>query len=312
VKWALDILTYCIQEIFDMNYALGDKANDLEAIKQWSKSFSSVKYHIISANTKSPPKVNTNSSPVLHLCLCSMPRFFLRNFISSLRKLYNMGRENVKKSATTSTTNGTTSGSAPQSAAPGGGGSGSDQARHQVWMRFVQSFAPSPIMMLLMNSTALDEYFKEIDALVRADYEAAKVDGSGPRGDIERAMFVRADVPDILRNSVCKGVLANAAQLAESVQPGSLYKADIGWLGLTDESMWAEGKDVVVDVIRKWPLGGMTGKKIKRCPRCRSVSEELEIGSQHAPFLGWLVQAMRQCVCTNSWILHEEEDKKKK
>ena len=37
VKWALDILTYCIQEIFDMNYALGEKANDLDAIKQWSK-----------------------------------------------------------------------------------------------------------------------------------------------------------------------------------------------------------------------------------------------------------------------------------
>jgi hypothetical protein len=234
-----------------------------------------------------------------------MPRFFLRNFVSSLRKLYNMGRENVKNSSASTTSNGASAGAASASA------TGSDPARHQVWMRFVQSFAPSPIIMLLMKSMALDEYFKEMDALVRADYAAANIEGSAARGDIERSLFLRADVPDLLKNAVCKGVLANAAQLAEHMQPGNLYKADIGWLGLTEEATWPEGKEVVVDVIRKWPLGVMTGKKIKRCPRCRSVSEELEIGSQQASLMTWLVQAMRQCVCTNSWILHEEDDGKK-
>jgi hypothetical protein len=38
VRWALDILVYCIQEIFDMTYDLSANLDDLPAIRAWSKS----------------------------------------------------------------------------------------------------------------------------------------------------------------------------------------------------------------------------------------------------------------------------------
>ena len=38
IKWSLDLLVYCLQDIFDMVYDLKGKENDKEAIQNWSKS----------------------------------------------------------------------------------------------------------------------------------------------------------------------------------------------------------------------------------------------------------------------------------
>jgi hypothetical protein len=38
IKWSLDLLVYCLQDIFDMVHELKGKENDREAIQAWSKS----------------------------------------------------------------------------------------------------------------------------------------------------------------------------------------------------------------------------------------------------------------------------------
>jgi hypothetical protein len=247
-----------------------------------------------------------------------MPRFLLRGFTSHLRKLHQIASNNIQQSA-------------PKSATP-------DPARFQIWGRFSSAFTSSPIAPLLLQgqSSVLDSYLRAIDGLVRSAYETASRNtatsaskATDTPAQIEREMFVSGDVPDVLGDAVMQGVLAKAAQLKEVVMPGLVYRAEIGWLGVTEEAVAGDssGREVVIDVIRKWPIGnssqptkqqqqaqsnggnavGASGKKVKKCPRCRSVSEEMELGSSQREALGWLIQAMRQCVCTNSWVMHEEE-----
>jgi hypothetical protein len=247
-----------------------------------------------------------------------MPRFLLRGFTSHLRKLHQIASNNIQQSA-------------PKSATP-------DPARFQIWGHFGSAFTGSPIAPLLLQgqSSVLDSYLRAIEKLVHSAYASISRNTATSAGkatdtpvQIEREMFVSGDVPDILGDTVMQGVLAKAAQLKEVVMPGLVYRAEIGWLGVTEEAVVGDssGREVVIDVIRKWPIGnspqpqkqqqqaqsnggnavGAGGKKVKRCPRCRSVSEEMELGSSQREALG-LIQAMRQCVCTNSWVMHEEEE----
>jgi mediator complex subunit MED16 len=255
-----------------------------------------------------------------------MPRFLLRGFTSSLRKLYQIASMNMAQHG-------------PKSATP-------NAAVFATWNRCNAVFTASPITPLLVqqpqqSSSGLDGYLRGIEGMVRAVYTsaAARNNANGANGSskstdmparVERGMFVSGDIPDVLGDVVKQGMLAKAAQLKEVVMPGNVYRADIGWLGVTDEAPVGDsgGREVVLDVIRKWPMGGTSaqqmrtashvqhnggnasaasGKKIKRCPRCRSVSEELNLESSQREALAWLIQAMRQCVCTNSWVMHEEK-----
>lgn len=165
-------------------------------------------------------------------------------------------------------------------------------------------------MGLLMQTQILDEYIKDIDGAIRAAYSESGTDPA-QRMAIERGMFVGSDIPDVLNNAVMKSVLGNASKLFDLVQHGSIYKYELGWLGLTDEKIGIPGNspsgaEPIFDVIRKFPIiGAASKKKMKRCPRCRSVAEEIDLGASGA-HMGWLVQALRGCVCTNTWVLHDE------
>jgi Mediator complex subunit 16 len=278
IRWALDILTYVLQDLMDLKHAIGP-----------SPSLASIQSYL-----------TTHASPALHLTLCSLTRFFLRHFITSLRKFYNLGRENLKKAAPSAE-------AATASKPP----NGPDPARAALWMRFMGAFAAplsstptgppgaAPLFNLIMNSNALDDFFKGIDVAMRTTYDAT---GISDRGAAERALFVRAPaLPDYLAPTIHDAVLGATDGLMEYVQPGSLFRADVAWLSLTEEA-----SEMVVDVVRKGPMGRGSSGRVKRCPRCRSVSEEIEIPQVAQVSLGWLVQAMRQCVCTNSWTLHEE------
>jgi hypothetical protein len=228
---------------------------------------------------------------VIFFLICSMPRFFFRNLLGTIRKLFALGRDVVRRLSAT-----------PSSEHAG---------KQTTWMRFQQNFVASPIMGLLMQTQTFDEYIKDIDGAIRSAYAESGTDQAS-RMAIERGMFVREDIPDVLSNVVVKYVLGNASKLFDLVQHGSIYKYELGWLGLTGEKIGIpgnspDGSEPIFDVIRKFPIIGAASKRrIKRCPRCRSVAEEIDLGASGNAHMGWLFQALRQCVCTNTWVLHDE------
>jgi hypothetical protein len=90
-----------------------------------------------------------------------------------------------------------------------------------------------------------------------------------------------------------------------------VHTHDMAWLGLTDDARTKTFIDThVIDVVRKMPLasvGGVAAVKIRVCPRCGSVMEDIGgdrgVG-QHQP---WVWQSHKVCVCFSSWASPEAE-----
>lgn len=125
-------------------------------------------------------------------------------------------------------------------------------------------------------------------------------------------MLVHGMIPDIMTSTILTTILAGAKdKLFPNIALGHLYRCDVSHLGLTDERLPGsdDGSGNMIDVIRKMNISpsAVAAKRIRRCARCRSVAEELEIPPGQVGTT-WLMQAMRQCVCANSWIIHEEDE----
>jgi Mediator complex subunit 16 len=223
------------------------------------------------------------------MILCSAPRFLLRHVSKMLRMALGAIRDNLKKS-------------------PDG-----DPAKEH-WRRLNASFAGHPIYPLLYRMTALDQYFLEVEKAVRECYAAQAQAGTGSSGPArraatERGMLFRCDLPAFLAPAVSalvRGAVGPLLAEHEGVDRGLLFKQTIALLGLSAEDARLAHGEPLVDVVRKWPMSA--AKKVKRCARCGSATEDAEAQAAGAP---WLASSLRHCVCFNNWIVLEEAGSKK-
>jgi mediator of RNA polymerase II transcription subunit 16 len=156
----------------------------------------------------------------------------------------------------------------------------------------------------MISQNSLDSYFTEIDLLVREAYAKAGISAQA-RAATERTMFLKAEIPSILMPAVTGMLTTTLKRLQSDADPGKLYWHDSAWLGLTDEQRSKKIHDNhIIDVIRKLPLG--PGHKLKRCARCGSVAEDINLAGlpQSAP---WVMSSMKQCVCYSNWVVHDGE-----
>ena len=66
--------------------------------------------------------------------------------------------------------------------------------------------------------------------------------------------------------------------LMSQCDPGKIYTHDIAWLNLTDDKKTKLFHEKhIVDVIRKLPLA--SNARLRRCPRCASVMEDISLPS---------------------------------
>jgi hypothetical protein len=190
-------------------------------------------------------------------------------------------------------------------------------------MRLSTLFSQSPVLQLVSpKSTALDDYVKFIDTMDRQAYASLN---RLVQEENERAVFVRAEIPELLHGVVLQGILEPVTKLSALVIEGSLYRHDVSWLGLTTPPniearlsntlatfLAPNGLPMLVDVVRKWQLGSESSKTFKMCPRCRSVAKDLDPAEATGQLMMALMVAGRQCVCANMWSAHEERVKGKK
>jgi mediator of RNA polymerase II transcription subunit 16, fungi type len=146
----------------------------------------------------------------------------------------------------------------------------------------------------------LENYLMDVDTLVKSVYRSAGVTDTA-REEIEREMFITARIPEILMPAVTEMLTTKLETLQTSVDPGKIYTHDITWLDLTDDRKTkAFHEKHIVDVIRKLPLGQNT--RLRRCPRCASVMEDISVPSQGQPGpMPWVWQSQKTCICYNSW-----------
>lgn len=123
---------------------------------------------------------------------------------------------------------------------------------------------------------------------------------SAPRADVEKAMLVEAEVPQLLVPVVTNMLQESVPKMrdVESTDVARIYFWDTRWLGLKDD---AGAKALVkaqrVDVLRKTELA--PGVKVRVCKRCGSAIED-HVGRE-TPL--WLQAGQRLCVCYSYWML---------
>jgi hypothetical protein len=219
----------------------------------------------------------------VHLILGSAPRYLLRSLIKMLRMAFMTIRENLKK-------------------APDG-----DPTKEH-WRRLHVNFAAHSVYTLLYRITALDAYFADVDRAVRECYTKAQA-SPAQRAAVERAVLFRCELPELLAPAIAAAIKGAAGPLLaedEGVDRGALYRQSIALLGIASEDARISQGEPVVDAVRKWPMGA--AKKVKRCARCGSVTEDAEAAARSP---AWLVSSLRHCVCFNNWIVLEEAGLKK-
>jgi hypothetical protein len=179
----------------------------------------------------------------------------------------------------------------------------SEDAAREHWRRLHLNFLGHPVYPLLYRMAALEHYFGEADKAVRECYARAQM-GAAQRASAERGMLFRCELPAFMERAVgavVRNAVGTLLSEEEGVDRGSLHKQTVALLGIASEDARVAHGEPVVDVIRKWPMGAM--KKVKRCARCGSVTEDAEVGPGGPP---WLASSLRHCVCFNNWIVLEE------
>jgi mediator of RNA polymerase II transcription subunit 16 len=148
----------------------------------------------------------------------------------------------------------------------------------------------------------LEEYFGDVDSLIKSAYTASSINAT-QRAVIEREMFLTCAIPPLLMPVVTEMLTGKLETLMSKLDPGKIHIHDVSWLGLTDDQRtktFREGH--IIDVIRKMPLANTV--KLKLCPRCGSVMENIVQTLGHYP--QWVWQSQKVCVCHSSWVSPEE------
>jgi hypothetical protein len=274
IKWSLDLLVYILQELLSIHYALLHAKHDTGT--DHSTDLSWIQSHI-----------QSNHSPALLLLLSSLPRIFLRVLFRPLRYAYAHSSKGFANTAL-----------------------GNEQ--RGAFHKLLGVYNTTPV-----NHTSLgplEEFVIEIENLVRSAYDSAGIQPGPPRQAIEREMFVHGTVPASLLPAATAILTTKLDSLMDRIDAGKAHVHDVSWLGLTDDARTRHFYDGhVIDVVRKMPLapngggGGGSGTKLRVCPRCGSVMED--IGGQGATMAqqqAWVWQSHKVCVCFSSWASPEE------
>lgn len=146
----------------------------------------------------------------------------------------------------------------------------------------------------------------EVDTLVKSCYRKASL-SEADRAATEREMFVTCSIPTILMPAVTEMLTTKMESLMDQQDPGKIHNHDVAWLGLTDDKhtkMFHEKH--TVDVIRKLPLAA--NAKLRRCPRCASVMEDIALaGGPSSNQQQWIWQSQKTCICFNSWAVLDQK-----
>jgi hypothetical protein len=153
------------------------------------------------------------------------------------------------------------------------------------------------MLKLMLPPKAFDTYLNDVDNLVKDTYTAAKI-GKDARGTIERTMFLKAEIPEVLMPAVKQMLATTLDKLSEHADLAKIYMHDIAWLALTDDQRSISMSERhTIDVVKKIPLSHVA--HLRRCARCGSATEDI---SPTANIPGWLGSMIKTCVCNNPWI----------
>jgi hypothetical protein len=203
--------------------------------------------------------------------LCSTTRLLLRFLVRSLFQGHILARDNVQVAST--------------------------NVQRLDWGRINGTYMNSPMLKLMLPPKALESYLLEVDNLVKEAYVGAKVTKE-VRGSIERTMFLKAEVPEVLMPAVKQMLTTKLEKLSEHSDPAKVYMHDIAWLALTDDQRSVRMSEKhIIDVVKKMPLSHTAN--LRKCARCGSVTEDI---SPTTSIPGWLGSMIKTCVCNNPWI----------
>jgi len=169
----------------------------------------------------------------------------------------------------------------------------------QAFSKLLNIYQATPIAIL-----PFEQYLMEVDTLVKTAYRTEGL-SDAQREIIERDMFLTCTIPPILMPTVTEMLTTKLEPLMALVDPGKMHVHDVAWLGLTDDK-WTRAfhEKHTVDVIRKFPLPNTV--RLRRCPRCSSVMEDIVMAGPGATQQQqWVWQSQKTCICFNSWAMPE-------
>ena len=162
------------------------------------------------------------------------------------------------------------------------------------------------IDMLVKKLPISIQHFDRIIAEVERSLKEAYLDattGDAERKNSEQHILTRAEIPPILTQRVVSLLFPVLGSLKEEIDEAELYFMDLSHLALTNDNYSKRRvKENPVDVITKRPMN--KSSKVKRCPRCCSLSEDTSLQRS-----GNIIMALaRQCVCGMLWMALDRED----
>ena len=284
VKWSLDLCVYLLQELMGLFYALAHEKESEKADGNGDKKSGMMNLEYIQSY------MLKHHSPALILLLASMPRLFLRVSFRPLRYAY---AHSQKGFANTNLGN----------------------EQRGAFHKLLGVYGSTPV-----NQTSLaplEEFVLGIEEAVKNAYAGAGIEPGPQRQQVERDMFVSGTIPECLLPAVTEVLDPNGGKLdtlLDRVDAGKIHVHDVSWLGLTDDlrtRKFCEGH--IIDVVRKMPLasggGGSTGGvKLRVCPRCGSVMEDIGREGGMGGHQPWVWSSHKVCVCFSSWARVEGQD----
>lgn len=152
----------------------------------------------------------------------------------------------------------------------------------------------------LVSVSQLERLLSQVENKIKSAYQASGISET-ERSTIEKNMLTRAEIPDILLETVIDLLTKTAASLKEEVNVASLYFANVASLGLTNDGTsrrWR--KQHPLDAMRKIELKGV---QTRRCTRCAAVMEDL-LPTRTASVMA---SQMKHCFCGSWWMVGGEE-----
>ncbi|CAF9909793.1 mediator complex subunit [Imshaugia aleurites] len=153
----------------------------------------------------------------------------------------------------------------------------------------------------LVSISQFERLLSQVENNIKSAYQASGI-GETERSVVEKNMLIKAEIPEILLETVKNLLTKIAATLKEEVNVAELYFANVASLGLTDDNTskrWR--KQHPLDAMRKIELRGV---QTRRCTRCAAVMEDL-LPTRTASVM---VSQMKHCFCGSWWMVGGEEE----
>ena len=153
----------------------------------------------------------------------------------------------------------------------------------------------------LVSISQFERLLSQVENNIKSAYQASGISET-ERSIVEKNMLIKAEIPEILSETVKNLLTKIAATLKEEVNVAELYFANVASLGLTDDNTskrWR--KQHPLDAMRKIELRGV---QTRRCTRCGAVMEDL-LPTRTASVM---VSQMKHCFCGSWWMVGGEEE----